>query len=138
MPSTVDTHLPPARAATHILRRLAVFTRLIRNPTKTDDFTTARSPALTRKKTFGGVVQVAALLCGADGEVLSTLACLVRPGLKAIEPGATKVHGITQGKAMVYGLEIPALQGVAGRSMIAPMRVATCLSEWSLRWLELR
>lgn len=90
------------------------------------------------QKTFGGVVQVAALLCGADGEVLSTLACLVRPGLKAIEPGATKVHGITQGKAMVYGLEIPALQGVAGRSMIAPMRVATCLSEWSLRWLELR
>ena len=57
------------------------------------------------------MVQVAALLCGEDGEVLSTLACLVRPGLKAIEPDATKVHGITQGKANAnaYGLEATAV-----------------------------
>ncbi len=60
------------------------------------------------------VVQLAALLCGDDGEVLSTLSCLVRPDLKAIQPGAAKVHGITQAKANAHGLEAPAVLGVFG------------------------
>jgi DNA polymerase-3 subunit epsilon len=60
------------------------------------------------------VVQLAALLCGDDGGALSTLACLVRPGLKAIEAGAAKVHGITQEKANVYGLEAPAVLAAFG------------------------
>lgn len=84
MPSTVDTHLP-ARAPTHILRRLAVFTRHIRNPTKTDDFTPARSPALYPQVAPAATPQaplartVDATLSGDDGAVLSSLACLVRP-----------------------------------------------------------
>lgn len=60
------------------------------------------------------VVQLAALLCGDGGEVLSTLACLVRPGIKAIEPGAAKVHGITQEKAIAHGLEAPAVLSAFG------------------------
>ena len=55
------------------------------------------------------VVQLAALLCSDDGEVLSTLSCLVRPDLKAIQPGAAKVHGITQAKANAHGLEVHAV-----------------------------
>ncbi len=60
------------------------------------------------------VVQLAALLCGDDGEVLSTVSCLVRPDLKAIQPGAAKVHGITQAKANAHGLEAPAVLGAFG------------------------
>jgi DNA polymerase-3 subunit epsilon len=60
------------------------------------------------------VVQLAALLCGDDGEVLSTVSCLVRPDLKAIQPGAAKVHGITQAKANAHGLEAPAVLSAFG------------------------
>jgi hypothetical protein len=67
------------------------------------------------------VVQLAALLCGDDGGVLSTVSCLVRPNLKAIQPGAAKVHGITQAKANAHGLEAPAVPGGVGQSMKALM-----------------
>ena len=60
------------------------------------------------------VVQLAALLCSDDGEVLSTLSCLVRPDLKAIQPGAAKVHGITQAKANAHGLGAHAVLGTFG------------------------
>lgn len=60
------------------------------------------------------VVQLAALLCSDDGEVLSTLSCLVRPDLKAIQPGAAKVHGITQAKANAHGLGASPVLGAFG------------------------
>lgn len=60
------------------------------------------------------VVQLAALLCSDDGGVLSTLSCLVRPDLKAIQPGAAKVHGITQAKANAHGLEAPPVLAAFG------------------------
>jgi len=53
------------------------------------------------------VVQLAALLCGDDGKVLSSLSVLLRPALRPIEPGAAKVHGITQAMAQEHGLEAP-------------------------------
>ena len=101
-----STHTSPWREHPHIFcANLQSLPALSATPRKPTILPPHVRPHFTRKKTFGGVVQVAALLCGADGEVLSTLACLVRPGLKAIQPGATKVHGITQAKANAHGLE---------------------------------
>lgn len=71
------------------------------------------------------IVEVAALLCDAAGNIIDRYQAIVRPNGWEISPEMTAIHGISQEQAMDEGIpEIEALEGFLAIHTLAGIRVA--------------
>lgn len=71
------------------------------------------------------IVEVAALLCDADGKILERYQAIVRPNGWEITPEMTAIHGISHEQAMDEGIpEIEALDGFLAIHTQAAIRAA--------------
>lgn len=71
------------------------------------------------------IVEVAALLCDAEGNIIDRYQAIVRPNGWEISPDMTAIHGISQEQAMDEGIpEIEALDGFLAIHARATIRAA--------------
>ncbi|PIA74273.1 3'-5' exonuclease [Ectopseudomonas toyotomiensis] len=71
------------------------------------------------------IVEVAALLCDAEGNIIDRYQAIVRPNGWEISPEMTEIHGISQEQAMDEGIpEIEALEGFLAIHARASIRAA--------------
>ncbi|MFV3386651.1 3'-5' exonuclease [Pseudomonas sp. NY15364] len=71
------------------------------------------------------IVEVAALLCDAEGKILERYQAIVRPNGWEISPDMTAIHGISQEQAMDEGIpETEALEGFLAIHARASIRAA--------------